>query len=905
MAMWKQLLEEVLGPTGASASKLDAEARQAAERILNEASASDETEALLRELESRFPIRVSATLIPLRAYLRGRSLLMLAREAEALTSLLPTCEKLEQQGLWADLAAVADELLQQASSIDAARYLAKAVEKGGPDVAPEGSLQRAADLFPEEPRLCWLVAEQCERQGDTERALGLYTGCLPSLIESKQIPKVEEVFLRLEDLDDPETVAAMLDACVKLAAVKEWQVAENYLEPLLPKIKKAGLTADAWDLFLKLLPKAPHETKLRRFLMDLAPQALPDVTGVLDLLSRSGVLDPKVKAETALRRMNELLEFAPGHRVMHQSWGAGKIRANEGDALIIDFASRPGHRMMLSLARSALKVIPADDLRVLAVEHPERIQEMVRQKPADLAYLAIRELGGRVTTQDLRRRLTAGLLTTAQWNPWWKEARRAMEQDERFDMAESFRQTYAIRSRVPRADESLILPRLDRRRGVRANLNLLRRFLDQHPTYQDLAQRMYTPVLVRWLRDEHTNPEAAMAICLTLHRWKQLEREDLRRSLEAILAQGIEAAVFADEADQRFMVEQAFTMPGLEKHAVMFALGSRYDAIRTLAMQRLEADPAASESLLAELLNKPEERPQAAFTVIWTVISDDQPQSAFAPSPWVAAIALCRRVERAGRDVLRNQAMRLFSPNSALARALQGHPAPDEIRAGLKDTLMRWRESERFLFPILAFFEQLGLEELSEVIRGERSAATNRFLHPTEGHAAHYAGPFITRHTRALLEEERDRLGWELKNTIPEAIKRAREMGDLSENAEYDAAKDKQAKHAQRIGSINEILSRATLIEHVRVPEGEVGPGCWVQIRWTDEAAGRVQDFWLLGDRDSDLATEVVSCSSPIGHALLGRKVGEQVDLELPSGRRSGEILSSRQRLPGEAPVKA
>jgi transcription elongation GreA/GreB family factor len=95
------------------------------------------------------------------------------------------------------------------------------------------------------------------------------------------------------------------------------------------------------------------------------------------------------------------------------------------------------------------------------------------------------------------------------------------------------------------------------------------------------------------------------------------------------------------------------------------------------------------------------------------------------------------------------------------------------------------------------------------------------------------------------------------------------------------------------------------LIEHVRVPEGEVGPGCWVQIRWTDEAAGRVQDFWLLGDRDSDLATEVVSCSSPIGHALLGRKVGEQVDLELPSGRRSGEILSSRQRLPGEAPVKA
>ena len=900
MAEWKEMLEEVLGPTDASASALDAEARRAADRILIEASASNETEALLHELDERFPARANGSLIPLRAYLRGRSLLELNRETEALATLLPSCEKLEQQGAWSDLASLADEILQQTANVDAARYLAKAIEQGGFDAAPEGSLQRALELFPEEQRLCWLRAEQLEQAGESDRALGLYIGCLPALIEGHQRERVEEVFLRLDELDDAETIGTMLDACVKLASLKEWDLAETYLEPLLPKIKKAGLSQEAWELFQKLLPKAPADTKLRRFLLEIAPEALPDVDGILDLLSRSGIMDPKVKVETAQHNLTELLEFAPGYRVLHQNWGAGRIRAHEGDALIIDFAGRPGHRMSLSLARNALKVIPADDLRVLTLEHPDRVQQMLREKPADLAYLVIRELGGRATTQDLRRRMTAGLLSASHWNTWWKEARKAMEQDERFDLAESFRQTYAIRSRTAQIDEDLILPRLDRRRGIRANLNLLKRFLDQHPHYQQQAQRMYTPILVRWLRDERTNPEAGMAICLLLHRWGQLENEDFRVNMEAVLAQGIEAAVFADEGDQRFMVERAFDMSGLEKRATVFALGSRYDSIRALAMKRLEADPATSEGLLAELLNRPEERPHAALTIIWLIIGQDQPKADFLPSPWLAATALSRLVERAGRDVLRNQAMRFFAPNSPLARALKDRPAPDDVRVALRDVLMRWRESERFLFPILAFFEQLGLTDLTVTIRGERSAATNRFLRPSADREALYSGTYVTRHTRALFEEERDRLAWELKNTIPEAIKRAREMGDLSENAEYDAAKDKQAKFAQRVAAINEMLSKATLIENVRVAEGEVGPGSWVQIHWDDTPAGESQIFWLLGDRDSDLGPEVVSCSSPIGRALLGRKVGERVELELPAGKRAGELLSTRQRLPEE-----
>jgi transcription elongation factor GreA len=907
MSDWKEHLEEFLASEEASASGLDAGARETAMRILLQASGSNESEALLHEMEQRYPVRArGGSLLPKRAYLRGRLLLELERSGEALETLLPLCEKLEQQEQLHDLAATADEILGITASVDAARYLAKAIEEGGADVAPAGSLRRALELFPDEHRICWLAASEFEGQGETERALGLFTGCLPALIDVKALDRIEEIFIRLEDLDDTETVATMLQACVKLATAKEWKVAETYLEPLLPKIRKAGLVGSAWDLFLKLLPKAPTESNLRRFIMEIAAEALPGVDGVLDLLARSGILDPKVKAPGALHKLKQLLELAPGYRVLHHNWGVGRIRSNEGDALIIDFPDRAGHRMSLSIARSALTVIPPDDLRALWTEKPDQVREMVRAKPADVAYLAIRELNGRATTQELRRRLTAEIIPTTRWSTWWKEARTAMEQDERFDLSEGFRQAYAIRS-GPGHDEDLILPRMDRRRGIRANLNLLRRFLEQHPQHKDRAVKMYTPVLVRWLHDEKTHPDAALAICLLLDRWQRLDPKDLEQSLRTVLSRGVEASAFANISDQRLLVSNALKLSGLDREAILFALGSRYPEIREVGVAKLREDPVRGETTLMELLSRPEERPHTALGVIMMLIAEDTQRESFHPPIWRAASSLCRLIERTGKDALRNQVTRLFSPRSSLAEALRREPPAEEIVLSLGKELTRWRESERFLFPILEFFEEIGLTEMVQTVRQERSAATNRLIVSQRHGGGIYTGFYMTRATYERLERERRQLRHDLKFTIPEIIDRARALGDLSENAEYDAAKDKQADYTHRVTEIDRMLSQATPIETVQVPAGDVGPGSWIEVRLLnsdlDEAA-RTHTYWLLGEGDSRFGEEVVSCSAPIGRSLLGKKVGEQVPLDLPEGLVQVEILSAEQKFPQNEPAE-
>jgi transcription elongation factor GreA len=905
MAQWKEYLDEMMISAQASASELDAEARTAVQLLLTEASDSSETGALLQVVESEYsPRTAEGQLIPMRAYLHGSLYLALDNREKALEILPPLCEKLEQAKRWEDLGAVADETFKKYPELELARYLAKAAEQGGRDSIPDGGLPRALDQFPDEQRLCWLVAEEAEEKGDSDRAMALFISCLPSLIDSKNMERIEEVFVRLDDRHDTDSTRTVMQSCFKLAGMKQWKLAETYLEPLLPHIKKHGFSQDAWNQMIKLLPRAPEDTALRRFMMEIADEAIPGVDGLIDLLGRSGIMDPAVKVDEALKALKKLLEFAPGYRVLHHNWGPGRIRAADPDAIVVDFKDKPGHRMSMAIARKGLQIIPTDDLRVLMMEKPDEVAAMVRAKSPDIAYLAIRELGGKATTQELRRRMTAELIKTSTWSTWWKEVRTKLEEDERFDLSESFQQTYAIRRKDARDADAMILPKLDRRRGIRANLNLLRRFLDQHPDKRDRSIKVYTPMLTRWLREENTKPEPAVAICLMLDQWQRLDMSDLDIKLKEMLIDGIEIQAFADEVSQRLLAERAMELEGLAQAATLFALGSRYESIREMALTKLREDPDEGNKIVSDLMSRPEEHPQTSLTLIVTAISEEEQTDPLLPTHWRATAALARLVDRIGRDTMREQVLRLFRPTSQLAQRLRKQEAPEEVQFLLQNTFRRWQESEQYLFPILEFLDEMGQSELVANVRGERTASTNRLLRSQSDHK--YDGYYLTRATQRKMSKKIAFLSNELKTTVAKALQTAREMGDLSENAEYDAAKEKQANFMDQITSLTEELSSSTLIEHVSVPEGESGPGSWIEIKVveaTDLSPGAQLSYWLLGAGDNELGEEVISCASPAGLNLLGKKVGDAIKMISPDGNEySGEIISAKQKLPEEEP---
>ncbi|MCT4612436.1 MAG: transcription elongation factor GreA [Clostridia bacterium] len=140
---------------------------------------------------------------------------------------------------------------------------------------------------------------------------------------------------------------------------------------------------------------------------------------------------------------------------------------------------------------------------------------------------------------------------------------------------------------------------------------------------------------------------------------------------------------------------------------------------------------------------------------------------------------------------------------------------------------------------------------------------------------------YLTKEGLKDLENELDNLILVERKEVAEAIKEARALGDLSENAEYDAARERQAEVEGRIQEVEEMLKNVELIEE-GVCSDKVTLGCKVVIY--DEELKEDQEYKIVGSTEANPMEGKISNESPVGEALIGRKEGDNVEVEVPAG---------------------
>ncbi|MBS0250507.1 MAG: transcription elongation factor GreA [Proteobacteria bacterium] len=139
------------------------------------------------------------------------------------------------------------------------------------------------------------------------------------------------------------------------------------------------------------------------------------------------------------------------------------------------------------------------------------------------------------------------------------------------------------------------------------------------------------------------------------------------------------------------------------------------------------------------------------------------------------------------------------------------------------------------------------------------------------------------------LEEELQRLKAVERPRIIAAISEARAHGDLSENAEYHAAKEQQGLNEARVAEIEDKINRAEIIDVTKLSGDTVKFGATVTLE--DEDSGEKVSYMIVGDTEANLRDRKISISSPIARALIGKAKGESVDVNTPKGTRTFEIL--------------
>ena len=148
----------------------------------------------------------------------------------------------------------------------------------------------------------------------------------------------------------------------------------------------------------------------------------------------------------------------------------------------------------------------------------------------------------------------------------------------------------------------------------------------------------------------------------------------------------------------------------------------------------------------------------------------------------------------------------------------------------------------------------------------------------------------LTRRGAEKLKEELNRLKTVERHAVIQAIAEARAQGDLSENAEYDAAKDKQGFIEGRIAELESKLATAQIIDPANLDAGgKVVFGSTVQLE--DEASGATVRYQIVGDDEADLKQGLISISSPIARALIGKEAGDVAVVMAPGGERTYEIV--------------
>ena len=139
------------------------------------------------------------------------------------------------------------------------------------------------------------------------------------------------------------------------------------------------------------------------------------------------------------------------------------------------------------------------------------------------------------------------------------------------------------------------------------------------------------------------------------------------------------------------------------------------------------------------------------------------------------------------------------------------------------------------------------------------------------------------------LERELNYLKTTREREVAAMIAEARSYGDLSENSEYDAAKDEQGKLYARIAEIEDILAHAVIIEDENEASGRVGLGCSVTVR--NLKTGMEATYKITGSQEADPMNGAISEDSPMGKALMGRNAGEEITVDAPAGPVEYKIL--------------
>ncbi|MCC6546801.1 GreA/GreB family elongation factor [Candidatus Sumerlaeota bacterium] len=634
-----------------------------------------------------------------------------------------------------------------------------------------------------------------------------------------------------------------------------------------------------------------------------------------EYILEAGLFNDTLPLKKGLVKFHDLLGATKGQVFIHSSWGLGVVRELDLEAgkVIIDFELKKSQQMTLDGVRNFLQRLPKDHLQSHIATRPMELRDQMKGQAGEVVRLALKSFGGKVKVADLKRITTTRFLSESEYKSFWEKAKKAIKLDPWVDSRGSGANTELHLRKQPRSYFDEIFQELNIARSVEARRDVLRDVrkhgAEAEMTEKDVdalyelfvkpandgslvtaTQRLNHGLLFDQYQDLFPSKSNPINVKQTLQGGDMVELlagvegHDSRR--EALgLVKELRPNDWPEVFAETFISADPRTATWVEKELK----NTDNEHYRQVALESVLAKPDANPDLFVWASRNILEgtwdhlgdsiRPIMICEELLSLLSELEDLAA---SEHEAVAAIARNAGTKIRSLLNEGNGKFFK------KAVQKSTV-EEARKILRTIRLHNSLSHQ----LKSVLEMILINEHQDLRKGSRLEEEEERRRPSY----HYT-------TRQSLDEKRSELSRLVSEEIPgmaKVIETAREMGDLRENAEYHAAKDRQKLLMQQAAELEDLIARARLVESREVIPDSSRFGTKVRLR--DAGTGSEREMTILGMWEADLSRNVISYLTPFGSQLLGRHIGDLFDVTLQDGtKQSFELLDISLGIPAYNP---
>ena len=606
---------------------------------------------------------------------------------------------------------------------------------------------------------------------------------------------------------------------------------------------------------------------------------------LLSFLDGAGFEDRPL--DEALVRLEKLLGFQPGAMVLAKTWGLGNVRKVDYfyRRVTVDFKVKRGHQFTYAAAVDMLESAPEDHILVIQAADPARVEKMLKDEPGEFVKAVLRSYGDMTITRLEDVCVQSGFVKAAGWKSFWERARADLRKDKLVDIPVKRTDPISLRASVEDYGD-----------------NWLMAF--SHETDPKLilaAVREYVAQGKLKTADEETKRKIEERLAFAVTAARKVDDALYARLACAVTELGFATPPACEMRDylweRKRFVPAAAELPAREVGEFLAFL-----AVDDQAKERIyKAIPEFCYAAVTEITERFGEdancrravgaflrEPKAPATLVTLVSGKYEKFMSWEELPSLLtvlthAIALGEGRQSGETLKMQNLVRRLFSDRKWLEKMFSFLPADDRALFFERfQASIAWDHSTHH--TIVVRMTKIAPELESRMVKVEKKREYARITSPRS-------------------YEERQREYFKLINEeMPANVKRiefAKSYGDLSENAEYQYAKDEQRVLMQKQTVMQAELDAVKAGDFADATTDEVMPGVEVIVAAKDGD----RKYVILGEWDNDLERGIISSQTRVAKNLMGKKVGDK--FELPDAEGSVELASVKEILPLSDDVKA